>query len=99
VFFGAGAIGLPFFLLFLTPLLLAALARLDATGRAAAAGPAFFMIGAAIGPFVGGVILSLGDLAALAWMGAGVSLVALLLLVLAKGRTFVQKSSRFVQDA
>lgn len=55
--FAAGAIGLNLFLLFLGPFLLGTLAGLDASGRGAAVGPAFFTIGGAIGPAVGGFVI------------------------------------------
>lgn len=56
--FTIGAIGLNLFLLFLYPYLKGLMARLDPSGRGAAAGPAFLMIGSAIGPALGGMIIS-----------------------------------------
>lgn len=68
--FAAGSIGLNLFLLFLIPFLLSFLAMLDSSGRGAAAGPAFMMIGAAIGPAAGGVVLSAAGFVALGMAGA-----------------------------
>lgn len=70
LFFAAGAIGLNLFLLFLAPFLLGTLAGLDASGKGAAAGPAFFMIGAAIGPAVGGLVIGNAGFAMLGVIGA-----------------------------
>lgn len=58
VWFAVGAIGLNLFLMFVTPILLGILADLDSSGRTAAAGPAFFTIGAAIGPALAGLVIA-----------------------------------------
>lgn len=71
--FIAGATGLNFALLFVTPFLLGALAALDASGRSAAAGPAFFTIGGAAGPALAGFViggLGFGLLGAILALGA-----------------------------
>lgn len=75
--FAAGAIGLNLFLLFLTPFLLGTLAALDASGRSASAGPAFFTIGGAVGPAVAGVILGGAGMVALGLLMAGAAMGAL----------------------
>lgn len=75
--FAAGAIGLNLFLLFLTPFLLGALAALDASGRSASAGPAFFTFGGAIGPAAAGLILGGAGMLQLGLAMAGVAILAL----------------------
>lgn len=94
MWFAAGAIGLNLFLLFLVPFLLSILAGLDASGRGAAAGPAFMMIGAAIGPAAGGLVLSAAGFATLGVVGAAASGCALMLALAAaaRGRNPVRSS-------
>lgn len=82
--FTAGAIGLNLFLLFLVPFLLGLLAGLDASGRSASAGPAFFMIGGAIGPAVGGLVIGVAGFAMLGAIGA-MAVACALALALAAG--------------
>lgn len=83
MWFAAGAIGLNLFLLFLVPFLLSFLAELDASGRGAAAGPAFMMIGAAIGPAAGGFVLSAAGFPTLGAAGAVAAGCALVLALMA----------------
>lgn len=77
--FMAGATGLNFALMFLTPMLLGLLADLDHTGRTAAAGPAFFTIGGAFGPVLGGVIIAAMGMTVLGQVLAAVLILALAL--------------------
>lgn len=77
--FMLGATGLNFALMFLTPMLLGLLADLDYTGRTAAAGPAFFTIGGAFGPVLGGVIIAAMGMSVLGQVVAAVLLFALAL--------------------
>lgn len=55
--FTVGSVALNLFLLFLMPFFLSTLAALDASGRSAAAAPAFFTVGGAIGPTLGGFVI------------------------------------------
>lgn len=84
--FTAGAIGINVCLLFLTPFLLGTLASLDPSGKGAAAGPAFFNIGAAIGPLAGGLVIGNAGFAVLGVIGAIATACALTLLLAATGK-------------
>jgi predicted MFS family arabinose efflux permease len=84
--FIVGAIGLNLCLMFVTPFLLGILAELDSSGRTAAAGPAFFTIGAAIGPALGGVLIATGGIPSLGVVLAAFAAAALLLCYVATAR-------------
>ena len=86
LWFAAGAIGLNLFLLFLGPFLLGTLAGLDASGKGAAAGTAFFTIGAAIGPAVGGLVIGNAGFPTLGVIGAIAAACALTLALAASGK-------------
>jgi predicted MFS family arabinose efflux permease len=63
------AVGTMTGVLFLMPYVMGLYATLDASGRVAAAGPAFGTFGGAIGPALGAAILALGfDYAGVAWL-------------------------------
>ena len=57
------------------------LARLDPSGRAVAATPAMLMIGAAIGPVLGGTAIQLAGYPGLGIVAAGIGLASALLFV------------------
>jgi predicted MFS family arabinose efflux permease len=84
--FAAGAIGLSFCLLFIAPFLLGTLAGLDASGKSAAAGPAFFTVGAAIGPAAGGLVIANAGFMTLGVIGAIAAACALILALAASGK-------------
>jgi predicted MFS family arabinose efflux permease len=77
--FAIGAVGLSFFLLFLVPFVLGTLADLDKSGRSASAGPAFFTIGGAIGPALGGLIITTAGFGTLGIVSALTVALALML--------------------
>lgn len=85
--FLVGAIGLNLSLMFVTPFLLGILAELDSSGRTAAAGPAFFTIGGAFGPALGGVLIATGGMPRLGIVLAVIATTALLLASLAISRS------------
>lgn len=76
--FMAGALLSPFFLIFLVPFYLTFLVKIDASGRFVAASAAFFMIGSALGPGIGGIALKQLGMAGLSIVGIATPLLALL---------------------
>ncbi len=76
--FMAGALLSPFFLIFLVPFYLTFLVKIDASGKFVAASAAFFMIGSAIGPGIGGIALRQLGMAGLSIVGIVTPLLALL---------------------
>jgi predicted MFS family arabinose efflux permease len=81
--FSAGVIFEPFFVIFLVPFYLNQVVQMDSSGKGVAASSAFFMIGAAIGPSFGGVMLDTAGPTGLAF--AGVTTIALVSLLTAAG--------------
>lgn len=75
--YAVAVILLPCVMIFTHTFAFGALARLDATGRAVAATPAMTMIGAAVGPILGGTLVKAGGYAPLAWAACAVAMVAL----------------------
>jgi predicted MFS family arabinose efflux permease len=75
--YAVAAILLPCVMIFTHTFAFGALARLDTTGRAVAATPAMVMVGAAIGPFLGGSLVKFGGYGPLAWAACAVAIVAL----------------------
>jgi len=75
--FIAGALLVPFFLIFLVPFFLTYLVRLDPSGKFVAASAAFFMIGSAIGPGIGSVAIDWLGPSGLAAVGVATPLLAL----------------------
>lgn len=63
---------------FNAPFAFAMLANADATGRTASVGPAFLMIGVAIGPIVGSTIAAYGSTKAIGWVAAVIIMLAAL---------------------
>lgn len=61
------------------------LARLDSTGRAVAATPAMLMLGAAVGPLLGGTLIKSTGYGALGFAALGIDLVALGMFLLLLG--------------
>lgn len=94
IWFAVGAVGLSMSLLFLIPFLLGTLAGLDASGRSASAGPAFFMIGGAIGPILGGVAIGIGGFALLGAIGALATACAFGLALAAGSRTLAKEQGQ-----
>ncbi len=76
--FVIGIIFLPFFLLVVIPFYLGLLLESDPSGKLVAVSSAFFMIGTAIGPGLGGLALNAQGLSGLALVSILVPLVALL---------------------
>lgn len=76
--FLTGVVLLPFFLLVLVPFYLTFLVKADESGKLVTVSPAFFMIGTAVGPGVGGVTLDALGLPGLAVAGIVTPLLALL---------------------
>ncbi len=81
--FSAGVMFEPFFVMFLVPFYLNQVVEMDSSGKGVAASSAFFMIGAAIGPSFGGVMLDTAGPTGLAF--AGVTTIALVSLLTAAG--------------
>jgi hypothetical protein len=77
--FSVGVMFEPFFVMFLVPFYLNQLVQIDPSGKSVAASSAFFMMGAAIGPGFGGVILDTAGPTGLAF--AGVTTIALVSLL------------------
>ncbi|QCI13111.1 MFS transporter [Pseudomonas putida] len=67
--FLVSAVVLPFTMIFVTPYFFGLLALLDRSGRAAAAGPGFLMIGNALGPLIGGLVIACSGLSTLGMLG------------------------------
>lgn len=63
------------------------LARLDATGRAAAATPAMIMVGAAIGPLLGGSTVKFAGYEALGLLVSGIGVLSTLAFLVSRART------------
>ena len=76
--YAAAAILLPCVMIFTHTFAFGLIARLDATGRAVAATPAMTMIGAAVGPVLGGILVKLGGYGHLATAAGVVAAVAVL---------------------
>jgi len=75
---------------FNAPFAFTMLAHVDGSGRTASIGPAFLMIGVAIGPIVGSTIASFGSTKAIGWVAAAIILAAAGLFNVA-GRTLKQR--------
>ncbi|HEY9026078.1 MAG TPA: MFS transporter [Burkholderiaceae bacterium] len=75
--YAVAAILLPCVMIFTHTFAFGALARLDISGRAVAATPAMVMVGAAVGPFLGGTLVKAGGYGPLAWAACAVAMVAL----------------------
>ncbi|MBL8277349.1 MAG: MFS transporter [Pelomonas sp.] len=75
--YAVAAILLPCVMIFSHTFAFGAIARLDPTGRAVAATPAMTMIGAAVGPVLGGTIVKAGGYAPLAAAAAVVAAIAI----------------------
>ncbi|MGH7106507.1 MAG: hypothetical protein ACREFT_08370, partial [Acetobacteraceae bacterium] len=76
--FLTGVVLLPFFLLILVPFFLTFLVKADESGKLVTVSPAFFMIGTAVGPGVGGITLDALGLPGLAVASLVTPLLALL---------------------
>jgi predicted MFS family arabinose efflux permease len=92
--FSIGAVGLSFFLLFLVPFALGTLADLDKSGRSASAGPAFFTIGGAIAPALGGAIITTAGFVTLGILAALTVAVAMILALVAASKASLPGSAR-----
>jgi predicted MFS family arabinose efflux permease len=77
-----GSMVLQFFVMFTVPIVLTRLALIDAAGRLVAVSPAFFMIGSAVGPALGGFIISRSEYRGLA-IGATVACLGSYILIFA----------------
>jgi MFS family permease len=55
----------------LMPVVLTAFARIDPSGRLAAANPAFLTVGGAVAPFISGRVIDIGGYPLVAWMSTG----------------------------
>jgi len=75
--FAVGLTFQPFFLMFLLPFYLERLSQLDRTGKFVAASSACLMIGTAVGPTVGGLIIDYDRIAGLAVFDVGMMAVVL----------------------
>ncbi|HEY1392303.1 MAG TPA: MFS transporter [Methylibium sp.] len=75
--YAVAAILLPCVMIFTHTFAFGALARLDLTGRAVAATPAMTMVGAAVGPFLGGTLVKFGGYSPLALAACAVATVAI----------------------
>jgi len=87
--FSAGVLFEPFCVMFLVPFYLNQVVQIDSSGKGAAASSAFFMIGTAIGPSFGGVMLDTAGPTGLAL--AAVATIALVLLLTFAGLAGVAK--------
>ena len=75
--FMIGVLFQAFFVMFLVPFYLGRVVSLDPSGKAVGASSGFFMIGSAIGPFVGGIIIDYAGLRTLGITGVLLCLVIL----------------------
>ncbi|MBA4340575.1 MAG: MFS transporter [Methylibium sp.] len=75
--YAAATVLLPCVMIFSHTFAFGAIARLDPTGRAVAATPAMIMVGAAIGPVLGGTLVKAGGYAPLAIAAAVVATIAI----------------------
>jgi predicted MFS family arabinose efflux permease len=74
--FAVAAVLLPCIMIFTHTFAFGLIARLDASGRAVAATPAMTMVGAAVGPFLGGTLVKGGGYGNLALAACAVAVVA-----------------------
>jgi predicted MFS family arabinose efflux permease len=95
--FSVGVLFQPFCVMFLVPFYLSQLVQLDSSGKSVGASSAFIMIGAAIGPSVGGMTLDSVGPRGLAF--AGVAVVAVVSLLTFAGLAGLAKRRRPVADA
>jgi len=74
-------------IVFITPFVFALLAKVDVSGRTASVGPAFLMIGVAMGPSVGAAAAALAGMYAIGWISAAALALSVSLFVLANRRS------------